>query len=1059
MKRILTRRLTEKKRLTAVIGKDTYNFDLDSTDRDELFRKYVEKELYDDSSVAETSGSKRSKLYTSTCLTGINALLYNVLKTQICEVAAGQRSSTSFTVTLEELGLAGMQWTAEDLGVDSILDGENISEAAIDAVSIYLYQMDTVLPALLANLPFDLYWFDKSKGVLDSGVLMSAIYDDERNAFVLSFDGEVIFSFSVADDYALSDYEVDTQTGTIINNVRDAAHEIVERYAASEDYEKLLGYKNEICGLVSYNNEAAAGDIAYGNPWQLIWVFDGDSTTNVVCEGYAKAFQYLCDLTSFSNEIGCITVTGTMTGGTGEGQQHMWNIVKWEDGENYLVDVTNCDEGTIGYSENLFFATFKEGSVSEGYSFLANGSLIKYVYDQNSWNMFDVGDLTIKQEGDLKYCITSDGTATITGYSGMPTEIVIPNVIAGYPVTKISEDAFAGCNTLSKVFIGANVIEIEGDYNVEYLENGSFFLDGSGAFMECGQLTHVEFEEGSALEKIGSLCFCGTSIDTIEIPDNVSIIGDAAFMNCPLTFIKIPENVKVIGAITFRCCKQLETIQLHSKIEIIEEGAFVCCEKLNDFPELPELKEIKEQAFENCYSMESFFLSDTITEIGKNAFNSCRSLRTIEIPDSVTTIEEGLFCGCLALETVDLPNTIEEIKSLAFTTCKNLQGTICIPEGQTYVGRLTFADCEKLEKILMPSSVCYIEEHAFANCINLIPGSISLPSDMQRIESSAFTGCSGLSGKVIWPESQTEIPDSVFYGTAITSVYIPEGVKKIGDFAFSGCPISELTLPSSLTHVGNYAFDCCSELSDIDLPDSVESIGERAFFSCQLENLVIPENVSYIGNQAFAECLYLTEIYFRPEQPPVFGTKIFDCLYATIHVPENKEKVYAESLYEYIGLIEGDNIPDAVYSEDRTILLSVNPKLEGTFVVQDTVKRINEAAFKSSELSEVVLPLELKEIGYQAFYQCFNLKQLILPEGLEKIGAYAFFECNSLEAILLPSSLIEIGESAFACCMHLSGDLVIPDTVDRIDEYTFRDTNISTVTMPEGIEYLGTGVF
>lgn len=42
---------------------------------------------------------------------------------------------------------------------------------------------------------------------------------------------------------------------------------------------------------------------------ELIWVFDGDSSTNVVCEGYAKAFQYLCDLSgaytfwSDSNEI------------------------------------------------------------------------------------------------------------------------------------------------------------------------------------------------------------------------------------------------------------------------------------------------------------------------------------------------------------------------------------------------------------------------------------------------------------------------------------------------------------------------------------------------------------------------------------------------------------------------------------------------------------------------------------------------------------------------------------------------------------------------------------
>ena len=42
-----------------------------------------------------------------------------------------------------------------------------------------------------------------------------------------------------------------------------------------------------------------------------------------------------------------------MSGGTGAGD-HMWNIVTMDDGCNYLVDVTNCDTGSIGAPGKLF---------------------------------------------------------------------------------------------------------------------------------------------------------------------------------------------------------------------------------------------------------------------------------------------------------------------------------------------------------------------------------------------------------------------------------------------------------------------------------------------------------------------------------------------------------------------------------------------------------------------------------------------------------------------------------------------------------------------------------
>ena len=40
---------------------------------------------------------------------------------------------------------------------------------------------------------------------------------------------------------------------------------------------------------------------------------------------------------------------------------------------NYLADITNCDEGTVGYPDKLFIAGYAGGDVSSGYIFSCTG--------------------------------------------------------------------------------------------------------------------------------------------------------------------------------------------------------------------------------------------------------------------------------------------------------------------------------------------------------------------------------------------------------------------------------------------------------------------------------------------------------------------------------------------------------------------------------------------------------------------------------------------------------------------------------------------------------------
>lgn len=124
---------------------------------------------------------------------------------------------------------------------------------------------------------------------------------------------------------------------TAVNSIKKA-DKIIAKYKGKSDYEKIRGFCDEICALTEYN-DAAAGTMEGGNPWQIPWVFDGDPKTNVVCEGYAKAFFYLCK----KSGVECFITTGTM-----DGENHMWNVVILS-GRSFLVDITNTD----GFSDKL----------------------------------------------------------------------------------------------------------------------------------------------------------------------------------------------------------------------------------------------------------------------------------------------------------------------------------------------------------------------------------------------------------------------------------------------------------------------------------------------------------------------------------------------------------------------------------------------------------------------------------------------------------------------------------------------------------------------------------
>ena len=362
---------------------------------DEMFAAYVD-------SVFSTGGSakpmlKARRATAGSRLTGVSKIIYDYISAEIVKIANGERSSTKFVIPVEELGLEKGKWYKDDLGVDTIRVydpelGKNVltpetTAACYAKLGVNLpEEFEKSLNALLADYPYQLYWFNKVQGVSLSIFVHTSSYVRVADNYTMSF----AVNEEYEDPYEY--YVVDTSIGQTVRNSAAYAASIVEQHAEEEDYEKLVSYRDEICRLTSYNYENFS-ETDYGDPWQLIWVFDQEPNTKVVCEGYSKAFQYLFNLSTFENDLGCLLITGDVDFGGGHGGGHMWNVVSMDDDRNYLVDLTNSDAGSTG-SDRLFMIGAR-GTPESGYTVDIGYT---YHYDEDALSIWNEEELSLYGE-------------------------------------------------------------------------------------------------------------------------------------------------------------------------------------------------------------------------------------------------------------------------------------------------------------------------------------------------------------------------------------------------------------------------------------------------------------------------------------------------------------------------------------------------------------------------------------------------------------------------------------------------------------------------------------
>ena len=118
-------------------------------------------------------------------------------------------------------------------------------------------------------------------------------------------------------------------------------------------------------------------------------------------------------------------------------------------------------------------------------------------------------------------------------------------------------------------------------------------------------------------------------------------------------------------------------------------------------------------------------------------------------------------------------------------------------------------------------------------------------------------------------------------------------------------------------------------------------------------------------------------------------------------------------------------------------------------------------AIKRKEtVKKIIIPQKISnyrvtEIGSEAFSYS-SLNEVVLPSTLRKIGDGAF-RGTQLTRLTLPEGVTEIGYEAFS--YSSLNEVVLPSTLTKIGAYAFRGTQLKNVTLPTSITDIGTEAF
>ena len=373
-------------------------------------------------------------------------------------------------------------------------------------------------------------------------------------------------------------------------------------------------------------------------------------------------------------------------------------------------------------------------------------------------------------------------------------------------------------------------------------------------------------------------------------------------------------------------------------------------------------------------------------------------------------------------ETIDLPETvsftydgIEKVEAVTWDTSTFVENQIGTQKiygtlvSNQYVVKEISIEVEVLEYAFTTSSnECTITGYYGSDTEVVIPSTIN-NYNVVSIGYKAFASNTSLR-KITIPSSVISIGTGAFYNCVmLNNIVIPNSVTSIEGFAFYSCmSLSGITIPSSVTTIGDGAFALCQRLGIFvdqnnqyfqSINGSLYTKDGKTLLHCQAYNVIISTNVTTIGAYAFYFNTNLTSIEIPTSVTRIENNAFVGC---------NLQNVY------YIGTIE----------DWCNVIIDSNPMSGAEHFY------LKKESSQWEELTEIIIPNTITEIGKRQFYGFKNVTSIEIPNSVTSIGDSAFYDCDSLTSIEIPNSVTSIESYAFSWCDSLT-DVYYKGTIEE----------------------------
>lgn len=694
------------------------------------------------------------------------------------------------------------------------------------------------------------------------------------------------------------------------------------------------------------------------------------------------------------------------------------------------------------------------------------------------------------EEGYLGRNIFNYQNKAISPFQGHKT---LKNVIIGNSVTSIADYAFQDCSGLTSINIPGSVTSI-----------------GNYAFSGCSNLTSIAFEDGESelvdysktyddhtaysYVYLGRILtspahFPGQNIQTFEFGENISSIQKALFQGRTVCDMILSSGMQSINS------------------EDLPAGLESICLKSGTYNPVPtsfrgELRGINPETTLEMASNPDFDPFGRLTYKEDNKYYSILIWnRPIDatgayyINDAGALIPENQPCtlrthysdGCILHNGEDVTDRVTSDEGYTLTPSSARYRDKILTIDSTNLRNVTLQNAGSLFNELGLDQIQAAEGLVITGNIN--GTDVMTLNRMPKLKYLDLTDANIVNGGMTYRDNLKTSDNTIgsYFFNSLSNLVVlklPKSITTIEDNAFNGCSsLASLTIPGNCVSMGKSLFTGCEKLYKItfekgesNLNASGDLCGVNTYevylsrnivngrFTNSLRKLVIGDGASALDNYIIYPCKNITELIIE-NGPFLSMTRLINfpsCQLKTVYIGRGIDMSFASFNSIESVRINNGSIPSKCFSSNKS-LKTVEISGECT---------IGSYAFNGcSALKELSISGN-GVIENSCFYGCTLLDNI----NFCGIGKYsfrydAFDACESQRNVAIDDLTawcklnFSTGSNplAYNANLILNGetvtDLVIPETIDKINGYAFYGSTIKTLIVNGNIKSIGSYAF